>query len=160
MVPSRRRCVPTHEWSLISAIRLYHNLGYCTQWISRYVFTTASQTSTGAPRLTVTVSKCGYYIPFMIFGAAMAAIAAGLMSNFNPTASTAAWVGYQPINGIARGMMSQQPITAIQASLPKNCLSIGTALIVFCQNFSGLCSCRSDRPPLRNLVASSGEVRP
>jgi hypothetical protein len=137
LFPSRQRRVPTHEWSLLSAIRLYHSLGYCIQRISRYVFTTASQTSIRIPRLTVTVPKCGYCAPFMIFGAAIAAIAPGLMSTITPTASTAAWVGYQLINGIARGMMSQQHIIATQASLPKNDLSIGTALIVFCQNFGG-----------------------
>ena len=32
-------------------------------------------------------------------------------------------------------MMSQQPITAIQANLPAEQLSTGTALVVFAQNF-------------------------
>ena len=84
--------------------------------------------------LMITVSRIGYYTPFMIIGSALAAIAAGLMTTFTPSSSMAAWICYQLINGVARGMMSQ-PITAIQANLPKDQLSIGTALVVFSQNF-------------------------
>ena len=71
----------------------------------------------------------------MLVGSAFAAIAAGLMSTFTPSSATAAWVCYQLLNGLARGMMSQQPITAIQTNLPRDELSIGTALVVFSQNF-------------------------
>ena len=71
----------------------------------------------------------------MIVGSAIAAIAAGLMTTFTPSSSVAVWVCYQLLNGIARGMMSQQPITAIQANLARDQLSIGTALVVFSQNF-------------------------
>lgn len=71
----------------------------------------------------------------MLIGSAIAAVAAGLMSTFTPSSSKAAWVCYQLLNGLARGMMSQQPITAVQANLPKDELSIGTALVVFSQNF-------------------------
>jgi hypothetical protein len=60
----------------------------------------------------------------MIFGAVMAAIAGSLMSTFTPTTSTAAWVCYQLLNGVARGMMSQQSITAIQANLPRTSLPL------------------------------------
>jgi len=65
----------------------------------------------------------------------MAAIAAGLMSMFKPQSPIAAWVCYQLLNGVARGMMSQQPLTAVQANVPKEQLSTATALIVFSQNF-------------------------
>jgi hypothetical protein len=64
----------------------------------------------------------------------MAAIGSGLMSTFTPSSATAAWVCYQLMNGISRGMIMQQPITAVQVNLPKNRLAIGTALIAFCQN--------------------------
>lgn len=77
----------------------------------------------------------GYYSPFMIAGGAMAAIAAGLMSTLTPNSSAAAWVCYQLLNGVARGMMAQQPVTAIQANVSKEQLSIATALVVFSQNF-------------------------
>jgi hypothetical protein len=71
----------------------------------------------------------------MIAGGALAAVAAGLMGTFTPSSSTAAWVCYQLINGIARGMLSQMVVIAVQAHVPKKDVSIGPALIVFCQNF-------------------------
>ncbi|KAL8736129.1 MAG: hypothetical protein Q9181_002519 [Wetmoreana brouardii] len=85
--------------------------------------------------LTLIVSKTGYYTPFMLAGSAAASVAAALMTTFTPSSSKSAWVGYQLLNGIGRGMMSQQPITAIQANLSKEQLSVGTALVIFCQNF-------------------------
>ncbi|KAL7916751.1 MFS general substrate transporter [Trichoderma velutinum] len=84
---------------------------------------------------TTLVSKIGFYTPFMLLGGALASVAAGLMSTLTPGSPVAAWVCYQLVNGIARGMLAQQPINAIQANLPKEQLSTGTALIVFCQNF-------------------------
>lgn len=57
------------------------------------------------------------------------------MSTFTPTSAVAAWVCYQLLNGFSRGMILQQPITAVQANLPKDQLAIGSALVAFCQNF-------------------------
>lgn len=81
------------------------------------------------------VSKFGYYTPFIIVGGALSAVASGLMSTFTPTSAVAAWVCYQLLNGFSRGMILQQPITAVQANLPKDQLAIGSALVAFCQNF-------------------------
>ena len=86
-------------------------------------------------RLTLIVSKLGYYTPFMIVGGVLAAVAGGLMTILTPSSPNAAWICYQLVNGIARGMMSQQPVTAVQANVSKNQLSIGMALVVFSQNF-------------------------
>ena len=83
----------------------------------------------------LTVSKIGYYTPFIIIGGALSAVASGLMTTFSPTSAVAAWVCYQLLNGFSRGMILQQPITAVQANLPKDQLAIGSALVAFCQNF-------------------------
>lgn len=81
------------------------------------------------------VSRFGQYTPFMVGGGALAAVAAGQMSTFTPASGPRLWVTYQLLNGIARGIMAQQPVTAMQANLPPEHISIGTALIVFAQNF-------------------------
>ena len=86
-------------------------------------------------RLTVIVSKFGYYTPFMVIGGALAAVAGGLLTILTPSSANAAWICYQLLNGIARGMMSQQPITAVQVNIPRDQLSIAMALVVFSQNF-------------------------
>jgi len=85
--------------------------------------------------MVVLVSLVGYYTPFMILGGAIAAMAGGLLATLTPTSSTASWVCYQLLNGVARGLMSQIPITAIQANVSKEHISTATALIVFSQNF-------------------------
>lgn len=81
------------------------------------------------------VSKIGYYTPFIIIGSAMAAVGSGLMSTFTPSTTNAARVCYQLLYGFARGMILQQPVTAIQANVPKHQMAIGTALIGVTQNF-------------------------
>jgi len=98
-------------------------------YLPSVVTSTISTIATG-----ILVSMVGYYTPFMIIGGALAAIAAGLMTTFTPHASVAAWVCFQLLNGVARGMMAQIPVTAIQSNLPKDMISVGTALVVFSQN--------------------------
>lgn len=71
----------------------------------------------------------------MIAGGAIAAIAGGLMTTFSPASSVAPWICYQLLNGVARGLMSQIPVTAIQANVSKQQMSTATALVVFSQNF-------------------------
>ncbi|RFU26308.1 hypothetical protein B7463_g10033, partial [Scytalidium lignicola] len=100
-----------------------------------YYLPSVVTTTSGTVVSGILVSMIGYYTPFMIAGGAMAAVAAGLLSTLNPNSPTAAWVCYQLLNGVARGMMSQQPVTAIQANVPKEQLSVATAFVVFAQNF-------------------------
>ena len=47
------------------------------------------------------------------------------------------WAGYQVITGFSRGLTMQQPITAIQAVLPKNEIAMGNSFIMFCQLLGG-----------------------
>lgn len=48
----------------------------------------------------------GYYLPWVVAGSCMSAIGYGLMSTFNPTTSTARWVGYQVLYGAGSGTAS------------------------------------------------------
>lgn len=57
------------------------------------------------------------------------------MSTFTPASGPRLWITYQLLNGIARGVMAQQPVTTMQANLPPEHISIGTALALFSQNF-------------------------
>ena len=44
---------------------------------------------------------------------------------------------YQVIGGLGRGMVLQQPLTAVQAALPPPKVPVGTAFLMFCQVLSG-----------------------
>ncbi|KAJ5278978.1 hypothetical protein N7478_004350 [Penicillium angulare] len=83
------------------------------------------------------IGRVGYYMPFAILGGALAAIGGGLLSSMTPSTSTGKWVGYQLMSGAGRGFAFQVPIIAIQNSLPYQEISMGMAILVFCQTMAG-----------------------
>ncbi|OJJ56203.1 hypothetical protein ASPSYDRAFT_34192 [Aspergillus sydowii CBS 593.65] len=85
----------------------------------------------------VLIGKLGYYIPWSVSGAAIAAVGAGLLSTLTPTTSTAAWAGYQILVGIGRGCATQAPMLAVQNGIAPDDLSTGMAILTFCQTFGG-----------------------
>ncbi|KAK0710044.1 major facilitator superfamily-domain-containing protein [Lasiosphaeria miniovina] len=80
------------------------------------------------------VTRLGYYIPWVLFSAAAASIACGLLSTLGPDSTTAQWVGYQILLG-SRGASLQMPMIAIQKVLPQSKISVAMALLVFAQTF-------------------------
>jgi hypothetical protein len=83
------------------------------------------------------VSVTGYYIPLIWISVVLTSIAAGLFTTLKVDSSSAKWIGYQIIYGIGGGLGYQQGITAAQTVLKPNDIAIGTALMVFVQNFGG-----------------------
>lgn len=51
------------------------------------------------------------------------------MSTLTPSSPPAAWICFQIINGIARGLITQVPVTAVQVALNDSELAIGTAFV-------------------------------
>jgi hypothetical protein len=80
----------------------------------------------------VVVSKTGHAAPFMLAGAVMATISAGLMYTFDIGTSTGKWVGYQFFYGAASGLAFQMAINIAQANAEPADISSATA-IVFCE---------------------------
>lgn len=76
---------------------------------------------------------------FAMLGNALATVGGGLMSTFTPSTHTGIWAGYQILAGFGRGMTVQQPVTAVQHTLPVTTMSIGTSLVVFSQFFGSAC---------------------
>ncbi|KAI2604641.1 MFS general substrate transporter [Hypoxylon sp. NC1633] len=83
------------------------------------------------------VQRTGYYLPEVILGNALVAIGAGLTSTFNPDTSIGAIIGYQLFLGAGRGFVIQLLVTAMQANVPKEDASIGTAYAMFSQLLGG-----------------------
>lgn len=81
--------------------------------------------------------KIGNTTIYCLIGNSLAAIGAGLMTLFTPFSSTGVWVGYQILAGVGRGITLQQPILAVQQTLEPSKISIGAAMVVFCQFFGG-----------------------
>ena len=59
------------------------------------------------------------------------------MSTFTPFSRTGMRVSYQILSGIGHGITLQQPIIAVQQNLESSKISVGIAMVVFCQFFSG-----------------------
>ncbi|BCS17397.1 MDR family MFS transporter [Aspergillus puulaauensis] len=85
----------------------------------------------------VLIGKLGYYIPWSVGGAVIAAVGAGLLSTLTPRTSTAAWAGFQILVGLGRGCATQAPMLAVQNGIAPDDLSTGMAILTFCQTFGG-----------------------
>ncbi|PHH77531.1 hypothetical protein CDD80_508 [Ophiocordyceps camponoti-rufipedis] len=79
------------------------------------------------------VQWTGYYLPEAVFGNLSMAVGAGLFSTMSPTTTTAQWIGYQILVGIARGFT----VTAMQANSPKQDASEAIGNVMFFQWFGG-----------------------
>ncbi|KAL2195285.1 major facilitator superfamily domain-containing protein [Corynascus similis CBS 632.67] len=73
-------------------------------------------------------SAIGYYVPLAIVGSCLAAVGAGLISTWEVDSPSGIWIGYQVINGIGLGFITQIPNLAMQAVLPKTEAPIGFAV--------------------------------
>jgi hypothetical protein len=80
----------------------------------------------------VVVSKTGHAAPFMLGGAVLATISAGLIYTFDIGTPTRKWIGYQFFYGAATGLGFQMAINIAQASAQPADISSVTA-IVFCK---------------------------
>ncbi|KAI0896269.1 putative MFS multidrug transporter [Annulohypoxylon nitens] len=81
------------------------------------------------------ITRLGYYLPWAVVAAAGTTVAAGLISTWGPDTSTGEWIGYQIIYGL-RGCGIQVGLVALQYALPPAQSALGTAFLIFCQNFS------------------------
>jgi hypothetical protein len=85
------------------------------------------------------VTVLGYYSPFLSVGCVMISVGAGLMSTFSSGTGSDKWIGYQILFGAGLGFAVQQPIIAMQASLPKDDVPVGNAIMFFAQTLGGSC---------------------
>jgi Na+/melibiose symporter-like transporter len=82
------------------------------------------------------VTWWGYYTPFVIVGAAIFTIGAGLMTLY--TVDQPVWraYGFTIVAGAGCGLSIQNAYMSIQAVLPQTTLPIGNAVVMFSQTFS------------------------
>ncbi|KAF2019471.1 hypothetical protein BU24DRAFT_431261 [Aaosphaeria arxii CBS 175.79] len=78
--------------------------------------------------------KFGYYLPWILVGAAISAIGYGLMSTFTPTTPVPRWIGYQILFGAGSGAMVSIPYIAVQNCVPATQIPIAMTIVLFCQD--------------------------
>lgn len=107
--------------------------------VSGFVGEASSPSSAGTKLMTplLKVSKTGYYLPWSVFAGAMLAVGSGLISTYSPTTPITAWIGYQILLGLGRGLGMQMPIIALQNFLPDKDIAIGTSFMMFGHTMGG-----------------------
>ena len=83
------------------------------------------------------VTLLGYYTPFLLASTLFMSIGAGLLTTFEATTAHPKWIGYQVIFGAGVGLGMQQPLIAVQTTLPIEDVPVGTAIIMFALNIGG-----------------------
>jgi MFS family permease len=81
--------------------------------------------------------KIGYYAPWMLLGAIIMPIGAGLISTFTVHTGHSKWIGYQVLYGFGMGLGMQQGSVAVQTVLQRRDVATGASLIFFFQGMGG-----------------------
>ncbi|RDW57487.1 hypothetical protein BP6252_13747 [Coleophoma cylindrospora] len=85
----------------------------------------------------VGTQRSGYYTPFLVLGACIAAVGSGLLTILKIDTTQAQWIGYQVVYGFGLGACFQAPNMAAQTVLPHEEVPIGISLMLFAQTLFG-----------------------
>jgi hypothetical protein len=88
----------------------------------------------------ILISKTGYCNPFIIAGAVLSPIGAGLFTLFTPTTGHPMWIGVEFLFGLGVGLGLQQATIAAQTVLDKEDAPTGISIVYFGQRLGGTIS--------------------
>lgn len=80
------------------------------------------------------VSLFGFYVPFMWLGAVLATIGSGLLFTLRVDSTNSTLSAFQFITGLGLGICTQIPFNAVQHKLPHHQMSMGSAIVSFCNS--------------------------
>ncbi|PQE09161.1 hypothetical protein CJF32_00010351 [Rutstroemia sp. NJR-2017a WRK4] len=86
------------------------------------------------------ISRVGYYNPFLWVGAALATVGSGLLFTLRVNSAVGQWIGYQVPPGLGVGMAVQIPFIAVQVVLPAKDMPSGSGLVGFFNALGGAIS--------------------
>lgn len=76
------------------------------------------------------ITAFGYFTPFVVLGSCLATVGCGLIYTFDQNSSSAVWIGYQALTGMALGMCFQTPVMAGQALSAQEDVPTTTAILM------------------------------
>lgn len=85
----------------------------------------------------ITVSKIGYYTPFLIAGTVIMSVGTGLITTFKTDSGPGVWIGYQILYGLGLGVGMQQSNMAAQTVLAPRDVPTGVSVMLFAQTLGG-----------------------
>ena len=83
------------------------------------------------------ISAFGHYIPIMIVGSALSAVASGLIYTLDITTPSSKWIPFQALLGIGLGLVIQIPVIVNQSVVQPSDLSSVSAMTLFFQTIGG-----------------------
>ena len=86
------------------------------------------------------ITIIGIYKPFMICGAVIYTVGAGLLYTLQVNSPTRDWVGYQLLAGFGSGAGVQIPFIAVQVVLSAKDMPTGNAIAIFFNSLGGAIS--------------------
>jgi hypothetical protein len=86
------------------------------------------------------ITKFGWYAPFMWFGAAVFTVGAGMLYTLEVDSYAGKWIGYQLLAGIGAGSAIQIPFISVQVVLSARDMPTGNALTIFFNSLGGAVS--------------------
>ncbi|KAL4890731.1 major facilitator superfamily domain-containing protein [Aspergillus ambiguus] len=89
----------------------------------------------------ILVTVLGHYGPFLVLSPVLVAVGCGLLTTLQVDSGHSAWIGFQALAGMGAGLGLQQPLMAVQASLPFVDVPTATALVMFSQSLGGSLFC-------------------
>ncbi|KAG9239433.1 major facilitator superfamily domain-containing protein [Amylocarpus encephaloides] len=86
------------------------------------------------------ITAIGVYKPFMIVGAAIFTVGAGMIYMLRVNSNAGQWIGYQLLSGIGAGAGIQIPFVAVQVVLSNKDMPSGNAIAIFFNSLGGAIS--------------------
>ncbi|KAL8827604.1 MAG: hypothetical protein Q9191_003084 [Dirinaria sp. TL-2023a] len=83
------------------------------------------------------ITATGQYVPFLILGAVLSVVGAGLLYTLDIGSGANKWIGYQVISGIGIGLGTNTPIAVAQASVDMADISVASSMALFFQTLGG-----------------------
>ena len=81
----------------------------------------------------IITSQTGFLTPLAFVGGCAGVISAGLMTTFHVHTGAGAWISYQILAGVGRGLSMQQPIQAVQSVVTSDLVAVATAMVGWAQ---------------------------
>ena len=107
------------------------------------------------------ITVTGQYVPFLILGAVLNAVGAGLLYTLDIGSGANKWIGYQLISGIGIGLATNTPIAVAQASVEMSDISVASSMALFCQTLGGAIFVQGGQAAFTNqLIVKIKEVAP
>jgi hypothetical protein len=138
-------------YSLFVNIAVYPHIFYLPFYFQAVKGTTAVESGIrNIPYLTsiiissmiigAAITGVGFYKPFMIVGAAIFTVGAGMIYTLGVDSDSGKWIGYQILAGFGAGGGVQIPFVAIQVVLNSKDMPTGNAITIFFNSLGGAIS--------------------